>query len=78
MRSKHLRRVIQESLSPSVGAYSAENVEDEHHLEALRREASEQEDAASNAKRQRPSPTDTDDELLAAAGEPTKRLREDQ
>lgn len=28
------------------------------------------------AKRQRPSPTDTEDELLEIAGEPTKRFRD--
>lgn len=84
MRSKHLRRVIQESLSP---AYSVEPMEHEqqqqeqqhhhHHHEMLRRTPSELEDTASNAKRQRPSPTDTEDELLVAAGDPVKRVRGD-
>jgi hypothetical protein len=73
MRSKHLRHFIQQSLSPSANSF---NPEQEQPMEA-RRETSELEDTATHAKRQRPSPTDTEDELLAAAGVPTKRFRED-
>lgn len=74
MRSKHLRHFIQQSLSPSVNSYHA--AEYEQPLE-VRGEFSEHQDTATHTKRQRPSPTDTEDELLAAAGVPTKRFRED-
>ena len=62
-----------------LGVHHALRLSDEESDRAARErriEPSYRDEATDSAKRQRPSPTDTEDELLETAGVPVKRFRD--
>jgi hypothetical protein len=70
-----VRQAVERTQSPVEERYSRQT--EEAQLLGEEEEESQVEETGNNPKRQRPSPADTEDELLETAGVPTKRFRED-
>lgn len=72
LHARQLHQLIQERHSLSMDQYSQQDISFQS-----RSDVAEPEYITSFPKRQRPSPTDTEDELLEIAGAATKRFREE-